>query len=152
MGIPEEEAGQGCQQHSMAQTLADLRNKGIAKTRRGEGMKEEEGIREGGDYELSGKRWNLEKIKVKDVKQVKVWIAGICKPGCVCARERERWVCVLAGGGRERTTCRLGPSLLPMVSPDTGPHHVPFSHSTALKHPSHPITADAGLPKRAGRA
>lgn len=51
-----------------------------------------------------------------------------------------------------RESCRLDPTPLPMVCTDTEPHQVLFSHRTALKHPSHPITADARLPKRTGRA
>lgn len=51
-----------------------------------------------------------------------------------------------------REACRLDPHSLPMVRWDTEPHQLLFSQSTALKHPSHPITVDAGLPKRTGRA
>lgn len=56
--------------------------------------------------------------------------------------------CVFAGGGRvaRRDTH------LPMVGAGRRPHQVLSSSSAAPKHPSHPITTDAGLPKRAGRA
>lgn len=50
-------------------------------------------------------------------------------------------------------SCRLDPSPLPMVCTDTEPHQLLFSHSAALLiHPSHPITSEAGLPKRTWRA
>lgn len=35
MGMPEEEAGRGCKQHSTAWTLTDPRSKSVAKTREG---------------------------------------------------------------------------------------------------------------------
>lgn len=51
MGMPFQEAGPGCQQHSTAGTPAVSRNKSSSKTRRLEGIKEEE---EGGDEEIMG--------------------------------------------------------------------------------------------------
>lgn len=66
MGMPEEEVGWGCQQHSTARTLADARNKSIAKTRRGEGLQGEEG-RRGRDY---GLEWEKLEI-VQQVQKVK---------------------------------------------------------------------------------
>lgn len=48
--------------------------------------------------------------------------------------------------------CKPDPTPLPMVSTHMDPQRLLFSHSSGLKHPSHPITADAQLPKRTGRA
>lgn len=58
-------------------------------------------------------------------------------------------ICKRRSDGR---ACKQEPIPLPMVCTNTGPHQVSFSNRTALNHLSHPITANAGLPKRARRA
>lgn len=73
----------------------------------------------------------------KDGQKGKVWTRRY-------ALERE-W-------GQRREAWRPDPTSLPMVRSDMEPLGLPFSHSTALKHPSHPITADARVPNRTGRA
>lgn len=73
----------------------------------------------------------------KDGQKGKVWTRRY-------ALERER--------GQRREAWRPDPTSLPMVRSDTEPLGLPFSHSTSLKHPSHPITADAKVPNRTGRA
>lgn len=129
-----EEAGGRCQQHSTARTLADPKNKSDAKTRGGAGA-----LEEGRGY--YGIEWgDMKQDKAgrgKDGQKGKVWTRRY-------ALERE-W-------GQRREAWRPDPISLPMVRSDKEPLGLPFSHSSALKHPSHPITADARVPNRTGRA